>query len=461
MKNNIVTVILMILASVLIGQVFAQDYVYVANSYVHGPNPFWSIVAKLDAETLEILDEVQVYDNAHSLALTHDRSRLWVTCPSSQYIVLIDTVTFEKVRVIDLGDIELEDPVGVEITPDGTKAYVTYSGTGEIGIWTADTGNYIDRVTVGGSPQFILFSPDGAKAYLVDYQNCTVKVLRTSDNTVEATLSFSGYALQDAVISPDGSMLYVANMSENQIEVIRTSDNSILEPIVTGDIKPRSLGISPDGNYLFAGYYLAVDALVKMIRLSDRVVVDTAPIPSNPRRIAVNNDGSRIYVTEHNDDECYAYDVSGETLTQAASQDLNTIPDNYASPVGIVISEDSSSCSTMGCEIIMPMSSFGPGDDFYTDLQLCNTGATTAEGMIVAVILEVYGIYLFAPGFNEEFDYYTWDIPPGASTRTILPLFAWPSGAGSGEATWYAAMITADLTGLIGEMDMEGFSWHP
>ena len=335
-----------ILALIMIsaGSAVADDHVYVVNSYVHVPSPTWSTVAKLEAEDLSLVETLQVYDDAHSIAITPDQSRLWVTCPPRNYIVLIDTETFEMFRLIGLGDIIIHKPMGVAITPDGETAYVTYSETGKLGIWTAHEGVYIDRVDIGGNPNYITFTPDGAKAYVVDYENVTVTVVDTTDNTVMDILEFEGFGLQDAVISPDGSRLYVSNMQMNQIEVVRTSDNTILTPIVTEYNRPRGINISPNGQYLFVGHYLAVDALVTMIRLSDEMVVDTAYIPSNPRRIAVNTDGTRIYVTEHNEDEVYAYNVSGETLEFAAVQDLNTEPGYLASPVGIVVSEDPAPC---------------------------------------------------------------------------------------------------------------------
>ncbi len=318
----------------------AGDYVYVANSYVHGTNPTWATVAKLSAADVELVDTLTVCNNAHTLALTPDRSRLWVTCPPINNIIIINTITFKKVRTIDLGDIIINSPMGVAITPDGTTAYVTYANTGQLGIWTANEGAYVDTVTIGGSPNFIVFTPDGSKAYVSDYSNSTIKVMDISDNSVLKTIDFAGPVLQDAVVSPDGSHVYVSNMEMDRIEVISTSDDTVFDPIATDYIHPRGINISPDGQYLFVGHYLAVDALVTMLRISDENVVATADIPSNPRVIAINKRGTRIYVTEHNSDEVYAYNVSGETLTYAASEDLNTVPGYYASPVGIVLSED-------------------------------------------------------------------------------------------------------------------------
>jgi DNA-binding beta-propeller fold protein YncE len=322
----------------------AKDYIYVVNSYVHAvpPEPTWSTVSKLSAGSLELVDTLLLpaCNDAHSPALTADHKYLWVTCPPSSTIEIIDTQTFEIADTINLGI--FIRPMGIKMTPDTTKAYVTsdFDGLGGVAIRNAANGEAISFIFLGARHNSISFTPDGSKAYVVDYQNTTVTVIRTSDNTAIKTLNFPGFTLQDAVVSPDGSHVYVSNMDQKQIEVIRTLDDTILDPIETDYLRHRGIAISPDGDYLFVGHYLGVGSLVTMLRISDQTVVATAAIPSNPRKIAINRNGTRIYVTEHNDDEVYAYSVSGETLSYLDSQDLNILPSFRASPVGIVLSEN-------------------------------------------------------------------------------------------------------------------------
>jgi YVTN family beta-propeller protein len=336
-KKGKQAVCILVAALVFLAAAPAEERVFVVNSYVHCASPLWASVSMLSGSDLTILDTLQIYDDAHTVAATPDGMRLWITCPPRNYIVVMDALSFAKIKTIDLGDIIIYKPMGVAITPDGRYAYVTFQNTGEVGVYDAHTTAYVTTVPAGGQPDFIAFTPDGSKAYIVDYENVQVRAVRTSDNTVVKTLNFEGTGLQDAVVSPDGSRVYVSNMYGNKIEVIRTSDDTALTPIFTAQVHPRGIGISSDGNYLFVGHYLGADAVVNMLRLSDNTVVSTADIPSNPRRIAVRTDGSRIYVTEHNEDECYAYDVSRENLTFAEVVDLNTVPGYCASPVGLAI----------------------------------------------------------------------------------------------------------------------------
>lgn len=294
-------------------------------------------MAKVDGEDLSLLGTVTIGDDAHSLAMVQSTNRLWVTCRASDQIAIINPTTMEVV-----GNIEIEGtnihPMGIAVSPYNGRVYVTLDGTGSVGIFDPGEEELISTVHVGGGPDSIIFSPSGDKAYVVDYEERAIYVIDAMRDTLIDTLDFTGPTIQDAVASPDGSLIYLANMYQNQIEVIRTRDNTILAPITTS-LYPRGIAISPDGRYLFLGHYTAVDAYVDMIRLSDSRVVSTAPIPSNPRCIGVSSDGQRIFVTEHNEDALYAYDVSGEVLSPVGHVDLNTVPGQYASPVGLLVQE--------------------------------------------------------------------------------------------------------------------------
>ena len=324
-----------ILTLSLIQNSMAYSYVYVVNSYVHGSNPDWSTVAKIDGEELTLIETVEVGDNAHSIAMVQSPNRLWVTCPNSDHIAVINPSTME---LIDNIEIEGAQPMGIAVSPYNGRVYVTFYETGEVGIFDPQEMEMTSSIHVGGNPSSITFTPSGAKAYVVDYQEPAVQVIDAVRNELITILNFPGHAIQDATASPDGSTIYLANMDQNKIELIRTGDDSILAPMDTS-LRPRGIAISPDGQYLFLGHYTAADAYVDMIRLSDGQVVSTAFIPANPRCIKASSDGHKIFVTEHNEDALYVYDVSGETLTLAGHIDLNTVSGQYASPVGLVVQE--------------------------------------------------------------------------------------------------------------------------
>jgi hypothetical protein len=108
----------------------------------------------------------------------------------------------------------------------------------------------------------------------------------------------------------------------------------------------------------------------------------------------------------------------------------------------------------------MPSDDFGPGDECYCDVYVCNPNAETYYDIPVFVILDVYGLYFFAPAFSD-FDYYTETVAPGRLTISVIPSFTWPGGVGSASGIlWYAAMTDPGITQLFGELGMFTFGWH-
>ena len=300
----------------------AVEYVYIVeNDHESAPNK----LLKIRTSSMTVARQMDVYRDFYSIALSSDGSRLWGSCKNSEYILLVNTRTFEKIKTIDLGDIELNKPAGIACTSNN-RAYVAFSGTGEVGIYNATTGAYIDRVSVGGTPMRIFISPDESFAYLVNYQGPPqITVLRLSDNHVLKNIPFEGTSVQEGVFSPDGSLFYLANMSEGRIERIRTSDHTLLIAYATSDINPRSLGITPDGSYLFVGHYNGTtNSPINMWKLSTWGIVNSVNIPYNARFIAVREDGTRLYVSEHSGNQFYAFDVSGESMTHFDHLDLGT-----------------------------------------------------------------------------------------------------------------------------------------
>jgi hypothetical protein len=103
---------------------------------------------------------------------------------------------------------------------------------------------------------------------------------------------------------------------------------------------------------------------------------------------------------------------------------------------------------------------FSPGNEFYMNVSICNPGQSTLDMTPVFAVLDVYGELFFAPGFSS-FDHYNRYIVPGQTTIPVIPVFDWPSGAGSASGIrWYAAMTDPEYTALIGVMDVFEFGWQ-
>ena len=70
-------------------------------------------------------------------------------------------------------------------------------------------------------------------------------MIRTSDNTVVATVAVGDVPVGVAV-TPDGAFVYVTNNFSNNVSVIRTSDNTVVATVAVGN-GPRGVAVTPDG----------------------------------------------------------------------------------------------------------------------------------------------------------------------------------------------------------------------
>ena len=85
----------------------------------------------------------------------------------------------------------------------------------------------------------------GTFAYITNAADNTVSVIRTSDNTVTATVGV-GTGPYGVSVSPDGTRAYIANSIGNNVSVIRTNDNTVTATVNVGNY-PTGVSVSPDG----------------------------------------------------------------------------------------------------------------------------------------------------------------------------------------------------------------------
>ncbi len=118
-------------------------------------------------------------------------------------------------------------------------------------------------------------------------------------------------------------------------------------------------------------------------------------------------------------------------------------------------------CDILGADVSMPSHHFVGGDICNTIVTLCNPTDTSYMDVPLFVILDVYGMLFFWPGFTEDADFQIIDLPPDETIIEILPDFIWPSDVGAADGIhWYAGMTTPDMTQLFGEFGMWTFGWN-
>ena len=101
---------------------------------------------------------------------------------------------------------------------------------------------------------------------------------------------------------------------------------------------------------------------------------------------------------------------------------------------------------------------FRPGDSFRLGLHINNGSDRTYLSHVVAVLLDIQGVYFWYPEWRGEFDGMIRDIRPGREYIPILS-FDFPAVTSAGDAAFYAACLNPEITGIIGDLDWVPFVW--
>ena len=120
-------------------------------------------------------------------------------------------------------------------------------------------------------------------------------------------------------------------------------------------------------------------------------------------------------------------------------------------------------CEETGVLLWMPAQEYYPGDPCSCFVTVCNLTGSDLVSYPLFVILDVYGMLFFAPGFTEDVDHYLDDYPVfpiGETLVEVIPEFTWPDSAGSASGIyWYSALTNPEMTEIFGAWDAWEFGW--
>lgn len=169
---------------------------------------------------------------------------------------------------------------------------------------TAPNPSLSAQVNTPPQPAALAFSPDGRKVYVAHRGQPAgaVSVVHAVKHQLLATTTFANDTL-GIVVSPDGRTVYATVVNEGVVVMesgLATRLDTIVVPV--GDVgfgNPHGIAISPDGTMLLVSSG-AAGAPVNVVRLSDKTVVATLPVPPDRGVLGVtfSRDGDNAYAVE-------------------------------------------------------------------------------------------------------------------------------------------------------------------
>ena len=222
-------------------------------------------------------------------------------------------------------------PKSIDISPDGTYAYVTNYNSNNVVIINTATNTVVNSITSGfSSPQGVAFSPSGTYAYVTNGGSNNVVIINTGTNTVTTSIA-SGFNGPDGVsISPSGTYAYVTNYNSNNVVIINTGTNTVTTSIASGFNGPTAISFSPSGTYAYVINY-ASNNMVIINTATNTVTGSIATGFSGPARVSISPSGTYAYATNIGTNNTVIINTATNTI-------IGSIISGFSHPYGISFS---------------------------------------------------------------------------------------------------------------------------
>jgi YVTN family beta-propeller protein len=224
----------------------------------------------------------------------------------------------------------IDSPGMILLSPDGAYLYVSDSTEKSVRVVRTSDNTLSDTVSVGGDPLSLSLTADGKYLYVVylsfggpnnNIRGYYLAVIQTSDNTVADTVSLGSYdGSGGGTVLPDGKYVYIANKDRDSVSVLQTSDNTVIDTISVGDGPSKPI-TTPNGDYVYVTNRSSLT--ISVIQTSDNTVIKSIPIGANPQGMAFTKTGDYLYVAEQSPDTVSVIRTSDNTITATIPVGLN------------------------------------------------------------------------------------------------------------------------------------------
>ncbi len=287
------------------------------NAYITNSNfGFGGSVSVLDTATNMVVATVSAGSFPVGVAVTQDGTRVFVTDQSSNALLVIDTATNSVIATVTVG--LGRTPRGVAVNSAGTRVYVANLGSNSVSVLETVTNTVIATVLVGTRPLGVAVNPAGTRVYVANSGNNIVSVIDADTNVVIAAVSV-GLSPQGLVVTPDGKRVYVTNQGSQglrpvpgSVSVLETVTNTVIATVPVGTIA-LGVAVNPAGTRVYVTNQGSNSVWV--LDVASNTVVAVVPVGAGPYGVSVKPDGSAVYVVNNFGDNVSVIDAATNTVT--------------------------------------------------------------------------------------------------------------------------------------------------
>jgi YVTN family beta-propeller protein len=249
----------------------------------------------IDTKTLATTARVALPDAFGSALRDANGDGVWVAGASANTIVHVDTTAARIDRTVDLGN----DFYATSIarSPNGTTLAVTGDLAARVAFVDAHSGSVTSEWGTGAHPKASAFSPDGALAFVADWDGRTLDVIDPKKGAVGSIT----VGLHPDAIAADATRLYVADADDDDVTVVDIASQRAIARVPLG--RGALVGASPnaltlDGDRLYVSCGAANEIVVLHVDAGGLTPLGALPTGWYPTAVAVDRPAGALYVAD-------------------------------------------------------------------------------------------------------------------------------------------------------------------
>ncbi len=227
-NNSVITVIPMKEYGYMIGDITTgTDGNYFYCTWAHNKNPLLKVLDTTTNTYVKTIPLPALKDNSigQPWAIAAHAQRVYVALETRDNgeVAFINTACNMVEGTVTVG----RRPLGLAITPDGEKLYVTNSYDDNVSVIDTSKKEVINTVKVGFEPIRVAITPDGKKVFVSNRVDNSVSIIDSETDSLVATLP-SGREPVGIAISGDGKFAFVTNSGSDDITIIDVEKNTVI-----------------------------------------------------------------------------------------------------------------------------------------------------------------------------------------------------------------------------------------
>jgi YVTN family beta-propeller protein len=254
----------------------------------------------IDTATRTVTTTLGFPGRPEGVAFSPDSSRAYVALLGG-FVSVFDTRTNAVLATVPVGEL----PQAIAATPDGRFVYCVNATDGTVSVIDTAGNTVTATVPVAPSPNLAAVSPDGRSLYVYGRDAEALSVIDTATNAVVATIPVG--RASSIVFSPDGARVYL--LDPGRITVLDPVSRTVVGEATGIDHGLGDMTVTPDGRHLLVAAAGEANAL-QVVDASTFFVLERVPVAEYPVGVAVTPDATTAFAVGSMTDEVRVIDIS-------------------------------------------------------------------------------------------------------------------------------------------------------